>query len=202
MCGLPPEVLPEVADPGTVVGGVTAEAAAADRPASGHPGRRRGSRHPARAARRGVAGRQFTVLAGTFWQHTILTTEPLIDPQARLRTLCHVIPGEWMLEGIGFYCGMAMRWYRDAFCAAEARPRGSAARPVRGDGRGGGPVPPGSNGVYAILSNLMNARHWVHASPAFVGFDLGDPARVRPGGRIRAVEEAAAYVSAGTSGSP
>ena len=43
-------------------------------------------------------------------------------------------------------------------------------------------VPPG--GVIAIMSNLMNARRWVHASPSFVGFDLGRPGRVRPGGAV------------------
>jgi len=42
------------------------------------------------------------VLAGTFWQNTLLVDKPLIDPAVRLRTLCHVTPGEWMLEGIGF----------------------------------------------------------------------------------------------------
>ena len=59
------------------------------------------------------------MLAGTFWQNTILLDRPLIDPATRLRTLCHVLPGQWMLEGIGFYCGMSMRWFRDAFCDAE-----------------------------------------------------------------------------------
>jgi autoinducer 2 (AI-2) kinase len=75
----------------------------------------------------GVRTGEFTVLAGTFWQNTMLVDAPLIDPAIRLRTMCHVTPGEWMLEGIGFYCGMAMRWYRDAFCDSEtsvARSRG------------------------------------------------------------------------------
>ena len=51
----------------------------------------------------GAATGEYTVVAGTFWQNTVLLPEPLIDPQARLRTLCHVTPGQWMLEGIGFY---------------------------------------------------------------------------------------------------
>ena len=59
------------------------------------------------------------MVAGTFWQNTVLLPEPLIDPQAWLRTLCHVTPGQWMLEGIGFYIGMSMRWFRDAFCDTE-----------------------------------------------------------------------------------
>ena len=41
-------------------------------------------------------------------------------------------------------------------------------------------MPPGSNGVFGIFSNLMQASRWVHASPGFVGFDVGDPARAGP----------------------
>jgi autoinducer 2 (AI-2) kinase len=103
-----------------------------------------------------------------------------------------------MLEGIGFYCGMAMRWYRDAFCAAEvAAARDRGVDPYVGMEEQAAQIPPGSNGVYAILSNLMNARRWVHASPSFVGFDLGNPAGSGRAAGIRAVEEAAAYVVRG-----
>ena len=52
--------------------------------------------------------------------------------------------------------------------------------------------------VVAILSDVMNARHWVHASPSFLGFDLGVASAA--GGRgacVRAIEEAAAYVARG-----
>ncbi len=46
----------------------------------------------------------------------------------------------------------------------------------------------------------MNARRWVHASPSFVGFDLGNPAGTGRAACIRAVEEAAAYVVRGHLG--
>jgi autoinducer-2 kinase len=58
-------------------------------------------------------------------------------------------------------------------------------------------IPPGSNGVYAIMSNLMNARRWVHASPSFAGFDPGNPAGTGRAACVRAIEEAAAYVVRG-----
>ena len=64
---------------------------------------------------------RFTVVGGSFWQHTVVLDEPAIDPQARLRTLCHAVPGRWMMEGIGFYSGLTMRWFRDAFCEREIR---------------------------------------------------------------------------------
>jgi autoinducer 2 (AI-2) kinase len=200
-CGLASHVLPEVADPGTVVGAVTAEAAAQTGLRAGTPVAAGGADTQLGLLGAGVRAGEFTVLAGTFWQNTILTPEPLIDPQVRLRTLCHVTPGEWMLEGIGFYCGMAMRWYRDAFCATEvaaARDRGVDPYVVMEEQAA--QIPPGSNGVYAILSNLMNARRWVHASPSFVGFDLGNPAGSGRAAGIRAVEEAAAYVVRGHLG--
>ena len=69
---------------------------------------------------------------------TVVLDEPLIDPQARLRTLCHTVPGRWMMEGIGFYCGIVMRWFRDAFCELEQaeaeRERRRRLRDARAEG--------------------------------------------------------------------
>jgi autoinducer 2 (AI-2) kinase len=201
ICGISPTVLPEVADPGTAVGEVTAQAAVQTGLRAGTPVVAGGADTQLGLLGAGVRAGEFTVLAGTFWQNTILVDKPLIDPVIRLRTLCHVTPGEWMLEGIGFYCGMAMRWYRDAFCdgeAAVARARGVDPYVVMEEKAAA--IPPGSNGVYAILSNLMNARRWAHASPSFVQFSLGDPAGTGRAACVRAIEEAAAYVVRGHLG--
>jgi autoinducer-2 kinase len=198
ICGISPAVLPEVADPGTAVGAVTAQAAGQTGLRAGTPVVAGGADTQLGLLGAGVRAGEFTVLAGTFWQSTVLVDKPLIDPGVRLRTLCHVTPGEWMLEGIGFYCGMAMRWYRDAFCDSEvavARSRGVDPYVVMEERAAR--IPPGANGVIAILSNLMNARRWVHASPAFLQFDVGDPAGSGRAACIRAIEEAAAYVVRG-----
>ncbi len=142
---------------------------------------------------------EYTVIGGTFWQNTILVDRPLIDQKTRLRTLCHVTPGQWMVEGIGFYCGMSMRWFRDAFCQAEveqANIRGVDPYVVMEEAASA--IPPGSGGVVAILSNLMNARQWKHAAPSFLGFNLGDQAAGSgQAACVRAIEEAAAYVARG-----
>ncbi len=201
VCGIPADVLPPVADPGTVVGTVTAQAAEQTGLRPGTPVVAGGADTQLGLLGAGVRAGEFTVLAGTFWQHTILLARPLIDPAIRLRTLCHVTPGEWMLEGIGFYCGMAMRWYRDAFCDSEssvARSRGVDPYVVMEEAAAR--IPPGSNGVFAILSNLMNARRWVHASPSFLQLDVGNPAGSGRAACIRAIEEAAAYVVRGHLG--
>ena len=198
ICGIPVTLLPRVVDPGTEVGSVTAEAAAQTGLRAGTPVVAGGADTQLGLLGAGVRAGEFTVLAGTFWQNTVLVDNPLIDPAIRLRTLCHVTPGEWMLEGIGFYCGMAMRWYRDAFCDGEvaaARERGVDPYVVMEDAAA--LIPPGGNGVVAILSNLMNSRRWIHASPSFLQFDLGNPAASGRAACIRAIEEAAAYVVRG-----
>jgi autoinducer 2 (AI-2) kinase len=195
-CGLSAAVLPPVADPGTVVGEVSAAAAQATGLRAGTPVVAGGADTQLGLLGAGVAENEYTVVGGTFWQNTVLLAEPLIDPEARLRTLCHVTPGEWMCEGIGFYCGMSMRWFRDAFCpdlVAAARSRG--ADPYELMEQAAAATPAG--GVIAIMSNVMNARRWVHASPSFLQFDLNDPAASGRGACVRALEEAAAYVARG-----
>ncbi len=51
--------------------------------------------------------------------------------------------------------------------------------------------------MIAILSNVMNAKRWAHASPSFLQFDIGDPVASGRGACVRAIEEAAAYVARG-----
>ena len=198
ICGIDPSILPPVRDPGTVLGAVTRRAAQETGLTEGTPVVAGGADTQLGLLGAGARLDEYTVVAGTFWQNTMLLDRPLIDPQTRLRTLCHVLPGQWMLEGIGFYCGLSMRWFRDAFCAAEvavARERGVDPYVVMEEGAA--KVPPGSGGVLAILSNLMNARRWAHAAPSFLGFDVGDPARSGRSACVRAIQEAAAYVARG-----
>ena len=199
ICGMRPEVFAPVVSPGTVAGTVSSAAAADTGLRPGTPVVVGGADTQLGLVGIGVVepGR-FTVVGGTFWQQTVGLSEAMIDPKARLRTLCHALPGQWMMEGIGFYCGLAMRWFRDAFCdleKLEAERTGADAYTLMERAAQG--VPPGSNDVLAILSNLMVASRWIHASPALVQFNLGDPANSGRKECIRAIEEAAAYVSLG-----
>ena len=193
LIGLDPAVVPRVVAPGTVIGTVTADAAAAT-------GLRAGTAVVAGGAdtQLGLVGigaidpGRVTIVGGSFWQHTMIVDRPLIDPRRRLRTLCHTEPGRWMIEGIGFYSGFTMRWFRDAFYGPSERDRPDAYALLEQEAAA---HPAGSNGVVGIFSNVMAADRWVHASPAFIGFDIAAPARSGRGACVRAIEEAAAYVS-------
>jgi len=197
VCGLPLDVCPPVLEPGTVVGGVTRRGARETGLAEGTPVVVGGA-----DTQLGLVGigmttpGQCTVVGGTFWQQTAVLDTPLVDPQGRLRTLCHTVPGQWMIEGLGFYSGLAMRWLRDAFCADEkirARALGVDAYALMEEAAA--QAPPGANGVLGVFSNVMVAKHWTHASPAFVQFDVTNPQGSGRKECIRALEESAAYVS-------
>jgi len=190
-------VFPPVREPGTVLGGVTTAAAADTGLAPGTPVVVGGADTQLGLLGIGVTepGR-VTIVGGSFWQTTVVADSPLIDPERRLRTLCHAVPGQWMMEGIGFYSGITMRWYRDAFCELEKeRAAARGVDPYVLMEEAAASVPPGSDGVMGIFSNVMDAKRWVHASPSLVGFNVDAPARSNRIAAIRAIEESAAYVA-------
>jgi autoinducer 2 (AI-2) kinase len=197
ICELKRDVCPPIVESGTVIGAVTARAAGETGLLEGTPVVVGGADTQLGLLGIGATGPgRLTILGGSMWQHTMLLDEPLVDPKARLRTLCHTTPGLWMMEGIGFYCGLVMRWFRDAFCElerAQAAAEGVEVYSILE--RKAAAVPPGSNGVVGLFSNAMQASRWVHTTPGFVGFDVANPER---SGRVecfRSIEEAAAYVS-------
>lgn len=192
LAGVDAGILAPVVDPGTVLGGVTARAAAATGLRVGTPVVAGGA--DTQLALHALDLRPGTpiVVAGTFWQTAAVTTTPVVDPRRRLRTLCHVEPGTWMIEGIGFLSGLAMRWARDGLAPGRAG-RADAYDALEAEAAA---IPRGANGVRAVLGAPMQADAWHHPAPGFLGIDLGDPAATGRGALARAVEEAAAYVAA------
>ncbi len=45
--------------------------------------------------------------------------EPVVDPQLRLHTFCHAVPGKWHQMGVMLSAGGSLRWYRDTLAGAE-----------------------------------------------------------------------------------
>lgn len=189
--GLPASVLPRVLEPGSVAGEVTSEAAETTGLAAGTLVVVGGA-----DTQMALAGLGFTspgmaaVIGGTFWQATLLTDQPIIDPSGRLRTLCHADPDAWMIEGIGFWCGLAMRWVRDVLVPAG----NSTDEAWRELNEAAASLPPGSNGVTAVFSGSMNAKRWLHAAPGFIGIDITGSGLEGRAAMVRSTMEAAAYV--------
>ncbi|HUK80594.1 MAG TPA: autoinducer-2 kinase [Nitrososphaerales archaeon] len=199
LCGLEPDIFPEVMEPGSTLGEVTQRAAEETGLREGTPVVLGGADTQLGLIGMGTSEKgEAAVVGGSFWQTTIALDRPLIDGKMRLRSLCHAYPGMWMMEGIGFYSGLTLRWFRDGFCESEkeeAKRRGVDPYVLMEELASR--VPPGSNGVLGIFGNIMDSKRWVHASPSLLQFRVGDPANSGKKESIRAIEESAAYVVQG-----
>jgi autoinducer-2 kinase len=199
LCGVDPETFPEVEEPGSTVGEVTKQAAEETGLRAGTPVVLGGADTQLGLIGMGASERgEVAALGGSFWQTTVALDRPIIDGKMRLRSLCHAFPGKWMMEGIGFYSGLTLRWFRDGFCQSEkeeAKRLGVDPYVLMEELAGG--VPPGSNGVIGVFGNVMDSKRWVHASPSLMQFRIGDPANSGKSEAIRAIQESAAYVVLG-----
>ena len=198
-CELPRDIFPDVNEPGTVIGETTQEASKDTGLKEGTPVVQGGADTQLGLIGIGaVEPYSTTTIGGTFWQQTIVTHKPVIDPKGRLRTLCHAAPNLWMTEGIGFLCGLTMRWFRDAFCEREKELAAQqGVDPYYLLEKEAGEASPGSGGVVPIFSDIMNAKRWIHASPSFLQFNINQPEKSGRKECFRAIEESAAYVAKG-----
>ena len=187
---------PPVYESGSRIGGVTRGAAQRTGLAPGTPVFAGGA--DTQLALLGLARNagDATLVGGSFWQMTAITETPVIDPKRRARTLCHAVPGQWMIEGIGFLTGLSLRWFRDAFCELEQREAGDKGVSVFEimEQKAAG-IPPGAHGLQAVLSSVMQSDGWVHGPPSFVGFDIADPTRSNRVAAMRALMESGAFVT-------
>jgi xylulokinase len=115
------------------------------------------------------------------------TDRPALDPQGRLHTFCHAIPGRWHVMGVTQAAGLSLRWFRDQFGVASGNGRDpydvladEAAR-----------VPAGSEGAFWV-PYLMGERT-PHLDPNARAAMVGLTASHTRAHVIRAVMEGVAF---------
>jgi xylulokinase len=126
------------------------------------------------------------------------TDRPALDPQGRLHTFCHAIPGRWQVMGVTQAAGLSLRWFRDRFgviydsndrsVGSEGEVRESAYFSLTNEAK---TAPPGSEGAF-WLPYLMGERT-PHLDPNARAALLGLTASHTRGHMIRAVMEGVAY---------
>ena len=124
----------------------------------------------------------------------MVAAAPAVEPAGRLRTICHTRAGQWLVEGIGFYAGFALRWLRDRAAAAGPvpEPAGRTPRFARLEELAAA-VPPGAGGLTARLVTA-DAWTWARWQPPFPpGRERRGAPLARLGEQSRAIHEAAAY---------
>jgi autoinducer 2 (AI-2) kinase len=108
---LPRELFPELAAPGTRLGGLTAEAAEHFGLAAGTPVAVGGADTQCGLLGSGVAAPGAVgIVAGTSAPVQMVTDSVRLHPEARLWSGAHVVPGQWVLESNGGSLGEALDW--------------------------------------------------------------------------------------------
>ena len=195
--GLPREIFPTIVKSGDQVGVVTGRAAEETGLRAGTPVIAGGGDVQLGSLGLGVvdAG-QAAILGGTFWQQVINIPAGRTDPTMRVRINPHAVNGLNQAECISFFVGLAMRWFRDTFCAQEmeqARAQGIDAYTIMEEAAAH--VPAGANGIVPIFSDAMDFGNWYHAAPSFLNMSI-EPGHTTKASLFRAMEENAAIVSA------
>jgi len=140
---------------------------------------------------------QVAILGGSFWQQVVNIGSDVQPPKdMSIRVNPHVVEALSQAEGITFFSGLVMRWFRDAFCdreKLEAKERGIDTYTVLEEKAKD--VPVGSYGIMPIFSDSMKYGKWYHASPSFINLSL-DPSICNRASMFRALQENACIVSA------
>jgi len=117
---------------------------------------------------------QAAVLGGSFWQQIVNIPNNLTPPNDMgIRVNPHVITNQSQAEGITFFSGLVMRWFRDVFCQDEIK----EAKNLNIDTytlleKKSKNIPIGSNGILPIFSDSMKYGKWYHASPSFLNLSI------------------------------
>jgi autoinducer 2 (AI-2) kinase len=192
--GLKDDIFPTVLEVGTVMGSVIDEESGLCRHTKVVMG---GGDVQLGSAGLGVTKEgQVAILGGSFWQQVVNIKSDVAPPKDMgIRVNPHVVNGLSQAEGITFFSGLVMRWFRDAFCELEkqeAKERGIDAYAVLEEKAK--EVPVGSYGIVPIFSDAMKYGKWYHASPSFLNLSL-DSSICNRASMFRSLQENACIVS-------
>jgi xylulokinase len=115
------------------------------------------------------------------------TDRPALDPQGRLHTFCHAIPGRWHVMGVTQAAGLSLRWFRDNFGTLSQDSRD----PYERLSDEAASVPPGCDGV--LWAPYLMGERTPHLDPQARAALLGLAANHGRGHIIRAILEGVAF---------
>ncbi len=139
---------------------------------------------------------QVAILGGSFWQQIVnIKAKTKVPQDMNIRVNPHVIDGLLQAEGISFFSGFVMRWFRDAFCTFEKNQAENLGIDVYTLlEQQASKVPLGSYGILPIFSDFMKYKKWYHASPSFLNLGL-DESKYNIASMFKSLQENACIVS-------
>ena len=163
--GIDPALLPAVYESPEVSGRLTRQAARACGLPEGTPVVGGGGDQAAGAVGNGIVRRG--VISATLGTSGVVFAHAdavETDPEGRVHTFCHAVPGKWHVMGVVLAAGGSLQWFRNALCQdliAKARRRKMDPYEfITADAAG---VPPGSHGLYFLP--YLTGERTPHADP-------------------------------------
>ncbi|MFM7322802.1 MAG: xylulokinase [Armatimonadota bacterium] len=180
---IPRAWLPDVHESTVVTGAISASAAEATGLRAGTPVVGGGGDQAAGAVGSGIVSPGLVSsslgTSGVVFAHA---ATPAIDPEMRIQTFCHAVPGAWHLMGCVISAGGSLRWWRDTFAPGTSYDELVAAAAT---------VSPGCEGLL-FLPYLIGERT-PHPDPDARGVFFGATLRSDKSAFTRAVLEGVAY---------
>jgi len=180
---IPRAILPDLCEGPEVSARVSAEGAAATGLREGTPVVGGAGDQPATAIGSGILRRgQTSITVGTSGVVFTANDQYQPEPDGRLHTFCHAVPGYWFHMGVMLSAAGGMRWLHDALAAGHSYEELSdlAAN-----------VPHGADGL-VFVPYLTGERH-PHPDPLARGAFVGLTLRSGLGQLVRAVMEGVAF---------
>ncbi len=115
-----------------------------------------------------------------------------VEPEGRLHTVCHAVPGKWMMMGVNLAGGGCLQWFRNELCKEEiALTRKDPANVYLRLNSEAASVQPGCQGLIFLpyLSGERTPHNDADARGCFIGLTMSHSR----GHMVRAIMEGVAY---------
>jgi xylulokinase len=180
-------LLPRACESPEITGTVSAAGAEATGLRAGTPVVAGGGDQAAGAVGMGIV-RAGTVSAtiGTSGVVFAASDKPALDPQGRVHTFCHAVPGRWHVMGVTQGAGLSLRWFRDQFGAGAGN--GDPYERLTGEAAN---VEPGANGL--IWTPYLMGERTPHLDPQARAALVGLTASHTRAHVVRAILEGVAF---------
>jgi xylulokinase len=190
---IPRSWMPDCAESIEVTGRISADAARATGLIAGTPVVGGGGDQAAGAVGSGIV--ETGIVSSTVGTSGVVfaySDTPAVDPQLRVHTFCHAVPGKWHTMGVVLSAGGSLRWLRDTFF----QPEGVVARTTSVDPyelmvQGAETTPPGAEGL--IFLPYLTGERTPYPDPNATGVFFGMTLRHGRAHFARAVLEGVAY---------
>jgi len=160
-----PDLLPPVYESPEVSGRLTRQAAAATGLVEGVPVVGGGGDQAASAVGNGIVRRG--VISATMGTSGVVFAHAdhvETDPQGRVHTFCHAVPGKWHVMGVVLAAGGSLQWFRNTLCQdlvrAAKRKKVDPYEQITAEAAG---IPVGSHGLYFLP--YLTGERTPHADP-------------------------------------